>query len=46
MDNTYLLAAFAIVWAITFVYLWILLRQQKKLKQDVEELLRRQGPKH
>jgi CcmD family protein len=39
MDNFgYLFAVFAIVWAVIFVYILILINGQRKLRQDIERL--------
>lgn len=43
-NNIYLLAAFVVVWGVTFAYLWVVIKRQERLKHDVEELLRRKGP--
>jgi CcmD family protein len=39
MDNFgYLFAVFAIVWAVIFVYVLVLINGQKKLYQEIERL--------
>lgn len=39
MQNAgYLFAAFAIIWAIVFGYVLLLLNRQKRLKQEIEAL--------
>ena len=39
MDNlSYLFAAFAIVWAMVFIYVLVLSRRLQRLKQDIELL--------
>lgn len=39
MENGgYLLAAFAIVWAVTFGYVLLLLRKQKELQRAIDSL--------
>jgi CcmD family protein len=39
MDNFgYLFAVFAIVWAVIFVYVLVLINGQKKLHQEIERL--------
>jgi CcmD family protein len=39
MDNLgYLFAAFAVIWAVVFGYILILMNRQKKLKRDIEKL--------
>lgn len=42
MTNTgYLFAGFALAWALTFVYLWMLSRRAAKLQQQLDALERR-----
>ncbi|UCC17459.1 MAG: CcmD family protein [Dehalococcoidales bacterium] len=39
MENSgYLFAAFAVIWAVVFGYILILINRQKKLKQEIEKL--------
>jgi CcmD family protein len=39
MDNFgYLFAVFAIVWAVIFVYVLVLVNGQKKLRQEIDRL--------
>jgi CcmD family protein len=39
MDNLgYLFAAFAVIWAVVFGYILVLMNRQKKLKRDIEKL--------
>ena len=39
MENLgYLFAAFAVIWAIVFGYILVLMNRQKKLKRDIEKL--------
>ena len=39
MDNLgYLFAAFAVIWAVVFGYILILMNRQKKLKREIEKL--------
>jgi len=39
MDNLgYLFAAFAVIWAVVFVYILVLMNRQKKLKREIEKL--------
>jgi CcmD family protein len=39
MENAgYLLAAFAIVWAVIFGYVLLLLKQQKRLRREIDSL--------
>lgn len=39
MDNSgYLFAAFAVVWAVLFAYVVLLVRRQVRLKQEIEAL--------
>jgi len=39
MENAgYLLAAFSIVWAAVFGYIFILLHRQKRLRQEIDTL--------
>jgi CcmD family protein len=39
MDNlTYLVAAFAVIWALVFLYILYLARRQKALHQDLQSL--------
>lgn len=41
MENAgYLLAAFAIVWAVVFGYVLILLNRQKRLQREIDSLKR------
>ena len=37
-DLEYLFAAFAIVWAATFVYLVILLRRERRLRNNIDSI--------
>ena len=39
MDNLgYLFAAFAVIWAVVFGYILVLMNRQKKLKREIEKL--------
>jgi CcmD family protein len=39
MENAgFLFAAFAIVWAVTFIYVILLLNRQKKVRREIESL--------
>ena len=39
MENLgYLFAAFAVIWVIVFIYIYVLINRQKKLKRDIERL--------
>ncbi|MBN1177288.1 MAG: CcmD family protein [Dehalococcoidales bacterium] len=39
MENLgYLLAAYAIIWAVVFGYILVLLRKQRKLKKQIDAL--------
>ena len=39
MENAgYLFAAFAIVWAVLFAYIFVLVGRQRRLKREVESL--------
>lgn len=39
MDNFgYLFAVFAIVWAVIFIYVLVLINGQKKLRQEIDRL--------
>jgi len=39
MENSgYFFAAFAIVWAVLFAYVFILVSRQRRLKRDIESL--------
>ncbi len=39
MENLgYLLAAYAVIWAVVFGYILVLLRKQRKLKKQVDAL--------
>ena len=41
MVNPYLFAAFSVVWAIFFIYAWLLSRRQAKLQNELEDLRKR-----
>jgi CcmD family protein len=39
MENSgYLFAAFAVIWAVVFGYILVLMNRQKKLKREIEKL--------
>jgi CcmD family protein len=39
MENAgYLFAAFAIVWAVTFAYILLLLNRQRRIQREIESL--------
>jgi len=39
MENLgYLFAAFAVIWAVVFGYILVLMNRQKKLKREIEKL--------
>ena len=39
MDNLgYLFAAFAVIWAVVFGYVLVLMNRQKKLKREIDKL--------
>ena len=39
MENAgYLFAAFGVIWALVFVYVFILLNRQKKMRKEIESL--------
>ena len=40
MGNSFLLAAYALVWIIFMVYAWNISRQQAQLRKDLEDLKR------
>ena len=42
-NGAYLFAAFALVWAVVFIYVIALLRRQRGLKQEIESLKSRLG---
>ncbi len=46
MENLgYLLAAFGIVWAVTFGYVFSLLRKQRQLRREIDSLKESAGAK-
>jgi len=39
MENSgYLLAAFILIWLVVFMYIFILINRQKKLRQEIDSL--------
>jgi CcmD family protein len=42
MANSFLFAAYALVWIIFMVYAWNISRRQGQLRKDLEELKRRE----
>ena len=39
MENSgYLLAAFTLIWLLVFIYIFILINRQKKLRQEINSL--------
>ena len=42
MGNSFLFAAYALVWIIFMVYAWNISRRQAQLRKDLEELKRSQ----